>query len=435
MIGNSKEHKQLRHWMRLDNAALIFPAIRSFSWVNTFRVSVQLSQEIDPAVLQRAMDELKDRFPTIYVRLGTGLFWYTLVEVKQPPRVREDYAYPLTHMGTREQRTCCFRVFYYKKRIAAEFFHVITDGTGGITYIKALASRYLELLGGFELAEGKGVLTMREKPSPVETEDAFIKCSGKYAMPRREDTAYRLSGTYDATGFRHLITGIIPTDALLAQAHRCATTVNGFLCGVMTRCIMDMQAERLPERRQKPVKITVPVNLRRLFSIQTLRNFALVLNIGVDPRLKDYTVEEICREYNRQTALEAVPEKMAARIAANVLPAKNRLMRLAPLFLKNLVMRTVYRNVGENKGCINISNLGKVDLPDELSPFVERFDFIIGVQFTYPNNCSVVSYGGMTYINMIRNIRETELERRFFSMLVEMGIPVSIESNDDDRQG
>jgi hypothetical protein len=31
---------------------------------------------------------------------------------------------------------------------------------------------------------------------------------------------------------------------------------------------------------------------------------------------------------------------------------------------------------------------------------------------------------------MIRNIREPELERRFFSRLVELGIPVRIESND-----
>jgi len=56
-------------------------------------------------------------------------------------------------------------------------------------------------------------------------------------------------------------------------------------------------------------------------------------------------------------------------------------------------------------------------------------EFIIGPQRSYPNNCSVLSYGGRTYINMIRNIRESELERRFFSRLVDLGIPVEIESN------
>ncbi len=64
-----------------------------------------------------------------------------------------------------------------------------------------------------------------------------------------------------------------------------------------------------------------------------------------------------------------------------------------------------------------------------MCPYVTRLDFIIGVQATYHNNCSVASYGNATTINMIRNIKESELERRFFSRLVELGLPVAIESN------
>ncbi len=83
----------------------------------------------------------------------------------------------------------------------------------------------------------------------------------------------------------------------------------------------------------------------------------------------------------------------------------------------------------KKKGCLNISNLGVINLPKELQPYVKRFEFIIGPQKSYPNNCSVSSYGGKTYINMIRNIKESELERLFFSTLVELGIPVEIECN------
>jgi len=105
------------------------------------------------------------------------------------------------------------------------------------------------------------------------------------------------------------------------------------------------------------------------------------------------------------------------------------LLRLIPLPVKRVCMRTVYALSGENKGCLNISNMGVVTLPEAMAPMVGRFEFIIGVQYTYPNNCSVVTYGGKTYISMIRGIRETELERLFFSRLVELGIPVEIESN------
>ena len=92
-------------------------------------------------------------------------------------------------------------------------------------------------------------------------------------------------------------------------------------------------------------------------------------------------------------------------------------------------MRFVYSRRGESKGCINVSNLGLVRLPAAMEPFVRRMEFIIGTQRSYPNNCSAATYGGETYINMIRNIRESELERRFFSRLVELDVPVLIESN------
>jgi hypothetical protein len=120
---------------------------------------------------------------------------------------------------------------------------------------------------------------------------------------------------------------------------------------------------------------------------------------------------------------------MAGMIAANVQPQQLIVLRLAPVLLKSIVMNVVHRRTGESFGCLNISNITNVDLPEEMRPYIERMEFIIGPQRSYPNNCSVLSYGGRTYINMIRNIRESELERRFFSRLVELGIAVEIESN------
>ena len=423
-----------RKWMRLDNAALIFPAIRSRVWVNTFRISMELTETVDPALLQQAVRDLAPRFPSLYVRLGRGLFWYFLEQVKKLPQVRPEYAFPLTHMSAAEQKRCCFRVLYHENRIAVEFFHVLTDGSGGLVYVKTLVSRYLELKYGINVTPEKGVLDYKAQPADWETEDAFQRTSGKYAMSRREETAYRLSGTREPGGERHIITGIVPTGKLLEAARACGTTVTGYLSAVMLETLAEMQACHVREARRRPVKITVPINLRKVFGTDTMRNFTLALNIGVDPRLKDYRVEDLCWEYDRQMALEMAPEKMAARVAANVNLQRLMSIRLVPLFLKNRIMRLVYNSVGEKKGCINISNLGRVDLPEEMKPFVARVDFVIGTQASYPNNCSVASYGEVTCINMIRNIRETELERRFFTRLVKRGIPVYIEEGTPDRK-
>ena len=421
-----------RMWMPLDNAALIFPAIRRKNWNNVFRESITLTEDIDPVVLQRAVDELMPRFPSFYLRLRRGVFWYYLEEVSAPPRVCEDYAYPLTFMTKKEMRRCCLRVLYFQKRIAVECFHVLADGGGAMVYLKTLTARYLALRYGANIPPEEGVLDTAAPPDPEELEDSFQKHAADHPAFCPEAEAYRLPGKRELGRFMRLITGVIPADALHALAHRYGCTVTVLLAAVMAQCILAIQDERVPKERQKPVKITIPVDLRRLFHSRTLRNFALTVNPGVDPRLGTYTLQELCDTITHQLAAETTPQRMAGRIAQNVEPQRNRLLKAVPIFLKTPVMRAVYQRRGERLGCLNISNLGVQKLPAAMAHYVQRLELIIGVQYSYPNNCSIVTCQGLTVISMIRSTKSAELERRFFSRLVELGIPVTIETNQEE---
>ena len=425
-----RSDKRARRWFRLDNAALIFPAIMRRHWNNCFRLSVTLGEAVDPAILARAVQSLEPRFPTVFVRLRTGFFWYFLEQIREPVRVQPEYAYPLTHMSRSELRRSCLRVLYFRNRIAVEFFHSVTDGTGGLVFLKNLTAQYLRLRYGAEIPFEEGLLDPGAAPRPEELRDCFPECAGPRAAGGAEEKVLRLQGTPEPDRFRHLITGVADTRALLDAAHAQGVSVSAFLAAVMAEAVQRRQAAEQPPRRWRPVKITVPVNLRRLFGMDTMRNFALTVNIGFDPRDGEYSLPELCRQMTHQLAAEAVPQKMSAKIAANVNPQRSLALRLAPLPLKTFVMRLVYSARGESGGCLNVSNLGRVTVPAAMAPYVERFEFIIGVQYTYPNNCSVLSYGDKTYINMIRSIRESELERLFFSRLVELGVPVEIESNE-----
>ena len=418
-----------RKWYRLDTAALIFPATARRDWSNAFRVSATLNEPVDPEILQRAADELRRRFPSFFVTLHKGFFWYYLEESEQPVSVRSDFAYPLTFMSSRELRRNCMRILYYRDRIAVEFFHSLSDGRGGSVFLCNLVARYLELKHGIRIPREGLICDLTEPPPSEELEDSFLKNAAEVAAGRREAPSFHLHGTRESRGFRTLTTGIVDTQTLLDTAHRYKVTVTALLAAVMAEGIIGMQDAVLPRRLQRAVKITVPVDLRRLYGSRTLRNFSLVLNVGVDPRFGDYRFEELCSNIYHQICANATPQNMAGMIAANVLPQKVLALRLAPVFLKNLVMDGVYRRSGESGGSLNISNITGLTLPEPMLPYVRRMEFIIGPQRTYPNNCSVLSYGGKTYINMIRNIRESELERRFFSRLVELGIPVQIECN------
>lgn len=416
-------------WYRLDTAALIFPATMNTNWSNVFRLSATLNEEVDPEVLQQAVNDLQNRFPGFYVSLHSGFFWCYLEKNKNVPQIKQDYAYPLAYMSRKEVRKNCLRVKYYKNRIAIEVFHSLSDGNGGKVYLCTLIARYCFLKYGTVCTPNENILNINDKPTDEELEDSFKKYTNSYPASRNEEDTYQLKGTKNQDGFLILTTGIIDTEILHKKAHEYNCTITSFLASVMCTCIIKMQNKVAYKNKQKAVKITVPVNMRKIFGSKSLRNFVLTVNIGINPRKGEYSLEQICKEFNHQLAYETSKQNMASRIAANVLPQLNPLVKFAPLFVKNMVMNAVYRSTGEKKGCLNISNLGVINLPDELKKYVNRIEFIIGPQKSYPNNCSVASYNGKTYINMIRNIQQSELERLFFSKLVELGIPVEIESN------
>ena len=418
-----------KKWYRLDTAALIFPAIARRNWSNAFRVSATLTEAIDPDILQQAVDEMRCHFPSFFVTLRKGFFWYYLEQSNLPVKVQEDYAYPLTFMSRRELLQNCLRVLYYKNRIAVECFHSVTDGHGGSVFLCNLTARYLELKYGVSIPEEGLLRDLTVPPSEEELEDSFLKNAAEVASGRREEKSCRLRGTPERDGFRTLTTGIVDTQSLLGMAHRFKVTVTALLAAIMVESVIGMQNDRLPRKRQRTVKVTIPVNLRRLFGSETLRNFSLVLNVGVDPRCGKYSLEELCCAIYHQLCAFATRQNMAGMIAANVQPQQLIALRLAPVLIKDFVMDLVYRRIGEGSGSLNISNITGLPLPKIMNSYVKRMEFIIGPQRSYPNNCSVLSYGGKTYINMIRSIRESELERRFFSRLVELGIPVEIECN------
>ncbi len=416
--------------MRLDNAAKIYPAARNNNWSNIFRLSATLTEPVDTEILSRALDVTVQRIPSIASRLRRGLFWYYLEQVPEAPTIRSEASCPLLPMPKWEARKCAFRVIVYDCRIAVEFFHSLTDGNGGLIFLKTLVAEYLQQKHGVTIGAGHGVLDRQEEPQPAEMEDSFLKYAGPVSAGRRESNAYRLSGTPEPDFFRHLVCLQLPVKQLLDAAHSHDVSLTTYLCAAMMQAIMNIQKAHIPWRRlRRPVKIQVPVDLRRLFPSQSLRNFALYVNTEVDPRLGNYSFHELCRLVHHQMGLSVTQKQMGCQIAANVKSERSLLVRMMPLFLKNIALKIAFLAVGERKICLSLSNLGAADLPEAMKPYVKRMDFILAPQSTAPHNCGVISVGDTLYFNFIRNVREPELEASFCRVLQQQGISVLVESN------
>lgn len=427
--------EQKLRWMPLDNAAKIYPAAQRSSWSNVYRMSATLKEPVDKEVLQSALDMTVRRFPSIAAKLRRGFFWYYLEPLDQAPEIRDENPYPLTRMSREETRSCAFRVIVYDRRIAIEFFHALTDGTGAITFLKSLLAEYLHQKHGIDIPAEHGILDRLEEPKEEELEDSYQKYAAPVAASRRATNAWKVKGTPEKDDFLHVTCFQLPVDQVLQTAKSHGLTLTAFLGAALMSALQNLQREKVPSiKKRKPIKVLLPVNLRALFPSKTLRNFALYTTPEIDPKVGRYSFEEICQEVKHRMGAEVNPKFMSTMIATNVNSEKSIALKLVPLFIKNMVMKMVFDIVGEKKSCLALSNLGNVRLPEEMAGYIDRFDVILGVQAQAPNNCGVVSFDGTLYINFIRNIKEPDLEYHFYKVLESFGLPVLVESNTGDRE-
>lgn len=417
-------------WMSLDNAAKIFPASRSRTWSNMFRISATLDRDIDREALRVALDVTVRRFPSIAVSVKEGFFWYYLEEISSLPPILDEKPYPLARMTTRDLRKCAFRVLVYKNRLAVEFFHSLTDGNGGLVFVKTLTAEYLYQKYGVKVPTGNGILDRLEEPSPAEIEDSFVKYAGDYAASRKDSDSFRIEGKREVDGFRTNTTFVIDTDYVKNEAKKRGVTVNIYLTAILIEVGKRIQNERVSNpARHKPVKVYVPVNLRKMFPSKTMRNFILGLVIGIDPKCGDYSFDNVCQILAGQMKQYMTEKNLAAMIKANVQSEFVPLVCMMPLFLKDVVMKAVFYAVGEKKSMFSFSNLGLVTAPEEYTSYVKRMDFVLGSQSDAPYNVAALSYQGKLYLNITRNCKEPVFERELYQVLREMKIPHEVESN------
>ncbi len=429
MMKKNENNTDYRTWYKLDLSANVYPTLQRKNFSNVYRISVSLKEQIQPEILQQALDLTLCRFPTFQVALRKGLFWRYLEPNHRPgPFVQPDIENPCMPMHFKANNRYLIRIYYYEKRISLEVFHSLSDGTGALYFIKTMTAVYLRLLG-HEIPVGDGVLDIHEPPRPEEVEDAYLRyASSRVKHPRKQGNAYRVRGTKEPFYTLNIICGVIPVDRLRAISKNYGVTITEYLNAVLLYALLQKQKDEHPWR-EKPVKLAMPVNLRNFFPSETLRNFISMIYPSIDPRMGEYTFEEILAEVHHYMRYYINAKFLNADITTNAATQKNPFIRIVPLFLKDFVVRRFYVHVQDGQSSAGLTNVGLIRLPEEMQPFVERFDVLMGQPFSARTNCAIVSYQNILTINFASSIKETDVERYFFRKLITDGIPVKIETN------
>lgn len=426
----SDDRTQRKDWYELDLSAIVYPTLQRRDFSSVYRLSVVLKEEIRPRVLQQALDMTLPRFPTYKAAIRKGLFWRYLEPNDRPgPFVQEDVKNPCQPMYFRANNRYLVRVYYFRNRIALEAHHSLGDGTGGMCVLLTMTATYLRLLGAENIKNEGFVLDINGEPEEEELEDAYMRyANARVRPPRLEEKAYRVRGTAEPFYTLNIIDGIMSVSEVMTAAKKYHATITEYLNAVLLYALLKKQ-EQDPNFRQKPVKIAMPVNLRRFFPSVTLRNFITMIYPGVDPRLGEYTFEEIVRQVHNYMRYYLNEKLLRGDITTNAAIQRNPFIRVVPLFIKDFVVRLFYTKVQDRNSSAGLTNMGALQVPEGMKPYIERFDIYMGQPFSRRTNCAVISFGDILTVNFASSIIEADVERYFFRKLVQDGIHVKIESN------
>ncbi len=423
-----------REWFRLDNSANLYPAIRAHQIPMVFRAVATLKEPIHAEALQKALDRVIDRFPYYKVRLRAGFFWYFFERNDKRAFVRADDGTPCESLPDVKSSGYLFRVQAYKRRIAAEFFHALTDGSGGMAFLKTLIASYLEL-ENHSVFEWGDLINPEEPPDPEEFEDAYHKYNPADApKPVRLKPAFQLPfPVRNVFRYSYLI-GECSAAALYELAKKNGVSVTEYLAGiylyVLQQIYMDLP-DHVKKRQKQILRIEIPVNLRRLYPSKSMRNFTLFVTPGIDLRLGYYTLREITQQVHHYMKMEVDTRRLNQQLARNVNPEHNAFLRGMPLVAKNSLLSSRYSRYGPKRFSGILTNLGRVNMPESIASEVESFSFITSPARVLKVNAAVATYRDKMRISFGSVTDATELEQRFFGTLTGEGIHVKVFRHED----
>lgn len=420
----SRKQKEIK-WDKLDNTAHLFPVIAGEGMSNVYRISVTLKEEIKQELLQEALERVLPWFDVFRVRMRYGVFGYYFETNQKPaPEVKEEYRYPCQYISPNRNRNYLFRINYYRNRINLEVFHVLTDGMGGITFLKELTYQYLRLAHpSLQEKMGDGLCS----DTSLNREDSYLKNYKKsHKKGYKTERAYLVKGEKLKPVELGVMHGFMPIKDLKKVCNKYGVSINEYLVAAFLWSIYQECLHGMPSKR--PISSCVPVNLRPYFDSITMKNFFVIVSAVFHPKKESYTFEEVVEIIAESLRSQINREHLENLFAYNVSNEKNFILRAVPLFIKNIAMRHVY-HTSALANTTTVTNIGNIQVREEYQEYVDGFRAFLSMSEGQNIKGTICSYRDTLVFTITSNLADVSVQRGFFRRLSEDGIPVRIETN------
>ncbi|WP_165248860.1 phthiocerol/phthiodiolone dimycocerosyl transferase family protein [Adlercreutzia sp. ZJ141] len=388
-------------WYRLDNVGKYYSAQAGSPNQAVFRLTAIMTDEVDPACLQRALDTTIALFPGFNVCLRDGAFWHYLVPASTVPRVQADDL-PICHSLHVGPQSVLFRVSYHAQRFNVEVSHMISDGRGSLEFLKALISSYVAERYGVQSAPPAYHGTEETK-----TEDSFAVNYERHlagATPRPRGFRLRKRKSIKHTDYLELH---YSAGAVYAAAKAAKVTVTSYLIAAI---ICAVRTSMPTAKRNRAIRIDVPVDLRPLFESTTLRNFFGLACIAYTPGATDEPLAAVAAHVQRQLIAETQPDALKRRMMHMIRLERNPFVSFVPLPLKDVALGVAARKAALDVTC-TVSSLGRMSVDPAVAPYLHGITLLSSptnanfVLCTYDDDLSIGISSRLADDQVIRNLK------------------------------
>lgn len=411
------------YWRSLDNAAKLFSAASSPKDTRVFRFYCELKEEVKEEILQEALNQTIQKYPVFLSVMRKGLFWHYLEKSELRPVVREEYKEPCSSLYVRDKKTLLFEVTYYKKRINFEVFHALTDGTGATEFLRELVKNYLYLIHEEDLEPvelSNQYLTVKDQE-----DDSFSRYYDP-DFPRKKKKKIRaVQIKKGGKGYEELQINeaSMSVKELLGIAREKKVSMSVLLTAAFI-CAIHEEMSRMQEK--KPVILMVPVNLRKIFPSDSMLNFFGYIEPGYQFGGGKDSFEDVLEAVKLYFQENLSKEHMAGRMNELIAIEKHKILKWAPLELKNRCIRAGAK-MAEQEVTAVLSNMSVVKMPEDYAQYIEKFGVYTSTNRT---ELCICSFQDTLSLGFTSRYDSTNIQRNFYRILKELGASVKVEEPD-----
>lgn len=418
-----KERKENKRWRRLDNSAKIFPIVSNKKFSSIFRLSCVLIEEVDSTILKQAVQCAVDKFKYFKVLLRKGAFWYYFEQNKKEIIIEEENNYPCKYIDRYTNNGYLFKVTYFKNKINIDVFHSLTDGNSASEFFKEIVYTYLDIIHP-NLAD----LNLRkDKKRSFSTEDSYMKNYDKKLKSNASgQKAYILRGKRLPLDAVCVIHEIIELQDLKKVCKEKEVTITQYLTANLIYAIY--KENYIKNKGKKPIKICIPVNLKKYFDSDTVSNFFSYITVIADE--KELTNFDSILTFVKQDFEKRLQKDEIARtMSANVKIGNNPLIRIIPLFLKRVTVQISYMEIRKYT-TTTLSNIGRIGVLPEYRKYIDNFMMLIAPETVETIKCSACSYEDKITFTFTSILEDISIQKAFYEQLVSQEIKVKIQTNE-----